>query len=95
MKLLKLKPVITEKTIRLLKETGTYTFKGLASYKAKDVKAFLEKEYGVRVMDIRAVNIPPKRRYNFVARKPYIRKGYRKFYVKFKKQVKIPGFNIN
>jgi len=89
-----LKPVVSEKTLKLLKKEKTYVFKGLMSYTKKHVQEFLKEMYGSDIADIRMVRIKGKRKFNFTTRRYFVRKPYKKFYVKFKEDVKIPGFNI-
>lgn len=95
MKLLKLKPHVTEKSLILARTQKVYTFIGLTSYTKEDVKAFLERMYGAKVKKIRVAKVPAKRRFNYLKRRHYTVPARKKFYVSFATDVKIPGFNLN
>ncbi len=95
MRLLKVKPHVTEKTLKLAREKQIYTFVGLASYTKSEVKEFLEKMFNAKVKKIRVAKIPAKQRFNFLKRRHYTVPAREKFYVTFEGNVKIPGFNLS
>ena len=93
--MIRLKPIITEKSLRALKNNNVYTFKGSVRYTKKQVKEFLEKVYNSKVVYIRVIKIPGRVRYNLLKRVRYQKPGYKKFLVKFADKVKVEGFNIS
>lgn len=92
MKLIKVEPVITEKTILLAKEHGIYTFKAPVSATKEDIKRYFKDVFGYKVVKLRVVHVPGKQKRNLLTRKRYTKKGYKKFYIEFADKVKFKGF---
>ena len=88
----KLRPYVTEKTLKLAKNHKIYTFAGPTYLTKTDVKAILEEIFGP-VSKVRVVKIKAKERGKFLLRKPYTKPAFKKFYVKFKKDVTVPWFD--
>ncbi len=61
------RPVITEKTTRL-KEMGQYVFEVDPRANRQQVKQAVEKLFNVRVLAVRIINVPAKRRRDWRAR---------------------------
>ena len=61
------RPVITEKTTRL-KEMGQYVFEVDPRANRRQVKQAVEKLFNVRVLAVRIINVPAKRRRDWRAR---------------------------
>ena len=61
------RPVITEKTTRL-KEIGQYVFEVDPRANRQQVKQAVEKLFNVRVLAVRIINVPAKRRRDWRAR---------------------------
>ncbi len=90
--MLKLEPVITEKTMNLAKNSGIYVFKAPVRATKAQVKDFFKKVYGYKAMNVRSVTIPSKKRRNPLNRRTYEKKGYKKFYIEFEGEVKFAKF---
>ncbi len=61
------RPIITEKTTRL-KEMGQYVFEVDPRANRQQVKQAVEKLFNVRVLAVRIINVPAKRRRDWRAR---------------------------
>ncbi len=92
--MLKVEPVITEKSMNLAKNQGVYTFKAPVRTTKDDIKRFFKEIYGYTVVRVRSVTIPPKIKQNLLTRKKYVKKGYKKFYIEFAEKVEFAKFNI-
>jgi large subunit ribosomal protein L23 len=56
------RPVVTEKTMRLIDEANQYTFQVKRSATKIEIRRAVETVYGVRVTSVRVMNIPGKKR---------------------------------
>ena len=92
MRILKVEPVVTEKTTLLAKDHGIYTFRAPVNVSKEEIKRYFKEVFGYKVVKIRTVHIPAKSRRNLVTRKKYVKKGYKKFYVEFAGKVKFKQF---
>lgn len=79
-------PHISEKATDLTKEDW-YTFRVRPEASKKEIKKAIEELYGVKVICVRTINIPSKKRR--LGRIEGQRKGYRKAMVQLKKGQKI------
>jgi len=79
-------PHITEKATDLIKE-NQYTFRVHSGASKVEIKNTIEGVYGVHVLGVKILNVPPKRRR--LGRTTGWRKGYKKAIVKIQKGQKI------
>jgi len=79
-------PHITEKATDLIKE-NQYTFRVYSGANKVKIKNTIEGLYGVHVLGVRILNVPPKKRR--LGRTTGWRKGYKKAIVKIQKGQKI------
>ena len=79
-------PQVTEKATDLVKQ-NKYVFKVFAEANKKDIKKTIEDLYGVDVLDVKTINVPPKQRK--LGRIEGWRKGYKKAIIKIKEGQKI------
>ena len=92
-RVIKLRPHITEKTLKLAKK-GIYTFIGPARYTKDQAAKEITDMFGYNIVQIRVVALPKKIRGKFLRRQPYYKPARKKFYVKFAQEdVVIPGFD--
>lgn len=85
------RPVVTEKANELADRENTYVFEVDRRANKIQIKRAIEEIYGVRVVDVRVVNVKPKRgRWGrrVVLRKP----AWKKAYVKVREGDKIQIF---
>lgn len=85
------KPLISEKTMRLAKG-GCYTFIVEKMARKLDIKASIEHQFDVKVLDIRTANFKDLKRQQRKVRSTYIVPGFKKAVVKLKKGQKIGLF---
>jgi len=77
-------PHITEKSTRIKEETEALCFR-VATYATKiDVRRAVERLFGVKVSEVRIVNVRPKRKRNRGSAGYGFKPGWRKAYVKLK-----------
>ncbi|HDJ30468.1 MAG TPA: 50S ribosomal protein L23 [bacterium] len=79
-------PYITEKATKL-SENNEYVFKVYPDANKTEIKKSIEALYGVDVLDVRTITVPPKRRR--LGRTRGFKKGFKKAIVKIKKGQKI------
>lgn len=89
----KLKVHLTERTIKLAKEKGVYTFVGPVRLTKSDVKEIFKNFFNYEVDKIRIVKLPAKIRGQYLIKGGYIKPAKKKFYITFKGKVNIPGYN--
>lgn len=85
------KPLISEKTMKLAKD-GCYTFIVEKMARKLDIKAAIEHQFDVKVLDIRTANFKDLKRQQRKVRSAYIIPGFKKAVVKLKKGQKIGLF---
>ena len=90
--MLKIEPIITEKTTNLVKKSGIYVFRAPIRATKADIKDFFKKVYSYKVLKSRMVRIPSKTKRNRLNGKKYEKKGYKKFYIEFEGEVKFAKF---
>lgn len=83
------KPILTEKTRELAKQ-GQYVFEVEKSANKNDIKKAIEDFYGIEVLGVKILKIPPKQR--MLGKSAGWKKGYKKAIVKIKKGQKIEIF---
>ena len=79
-------PHITEKSVALEAE-GKYVFKVTPEATKPEIKKAIEELYGIKVLDVNVVNIPPKKRR--LGRSEGYKKGYKKAIVTVGREEKI------
>lgn len=85
------KPLISEKTMKLAKD-GFYTFIVAKMARKLDIKATIEHQFDVKVVDIRTANFKDLKKLQRKVRSTYIVPGFKKAVVKLKKGQKIGLF---
>ena len=80
------KPHVTEKATDLVKK-NQYVFRVEKGVNKKDIKKTIEDVYGVDVLHVRVIKVPPKKRR--LGRIEGFRKGYKKAIVRIKEGQKI------
>ncbi len=71
---MKLKPLITEKTVADAKN-GKYTFKVDKNITKHGIKDLIEKAFGVHVVSVRTITIPGEKRKTVQGRKRVVKPG--------------------
>ena len=89
----KLKVHLTERTIKLAKEKGIYTFIGPVRFTKNDIKKMFKEFFGYEVTKVRIVRLPAKIRGLYLIKGGYTKPAKKKFYITFKGKVDIPGYN--
>ncbi len=89
----KLKPVLTEKTLRLAKDHGIYTFSAPVFYTKEQVKKLFKQVLDLEVKQVRMVKLPSKERGKYSPIRTYKKPAKKKFYVTFEGKVEIPGYD--
>lgn len=89
MRLISIVPHVTEKATKLA-EKNQYIFKVASKANKNEVKKAVEDLYKVKVLDVKIINVPAKRRQ--VGRISGWKKGYKKAIVKIKEGQKIEIF---
>jgi len=79
-------PQITEKTT-MLGQKNQYIFRVVRGANKNEIKKAIEKIYGVRVVDVKIINLPGKKRR--IGRISGWKSGYKKAIVKIKEGQKI------
>jgi len=87
------KPMITEKSIKLVKDLNIYTFVVEKSATAKNVASNVKKVFDVNVLDVRLLNMKGKTKSNAKTRRSYIKNRFKKAYVQVAKDQKIDLFD--
>ncbi len=87
------KPIISEKTMRLAK-AGCYSFIVAKMARKLEIKAAVEHQFDVHVVDIRTTNFKDQKKQQRRVRSTYIIPGFKKAIVKLKKGQKIGLFEI-
>ncbi len=85
-------PIITEKSNDLIEKFNKYTFKVAKEANKVEIKEAVQEIFGVRVLDIRTINVLPKRR--VVGRHAGYRPAYKKAICTLAAGDKIDAFNI-
>ena len=88
------RPLITEKTHRLVKEKNEYTLVVDSKAAKKLIKKATEELFGVKVLGIKILNRQGKMKRVGKSRKPAKIAGYKKAIVTLKEGDKIPLFEI-
>jgi len=86
------RPIVTEKSTRLVVEENKYTFQVDKRATKPQIKQAVESLFGVHVMSVKTVNVPGQTRRAGRARKPVKLPGFKKAIVEIKKGEKIQGF---
>lgn len=79
------KPLVTEKAYKQIEAQNVYTFRVNTTANKNDVKAALDKLYGVNPLSIRLMRVPPKAR----TQRKLVRRAYKKAIVTLKEGDKI------
>jgi large subunit ribosomal protein L23 len=79
-------PLVSEKTTKMA-ESNQYVFRVHPKANKKEIKKAIEDWYGVDVLEVKIIKIPPKKRR--LGRISGWRKGYKKAIVKIKKGQRI------
>lgn len=88
------KPLITEKSTRLVAEENKYSFRVDRGATKFQIKAAIESLFGVQVEKVRTANIPGQTRRTGRVRRAVKRPGFKKAIVKVKEGEKIKGFEV-
>lgn len=91
MKNIILSPIITEKSMQLVK-LGKYTFKVAKTTDKRKIKKALKDKFSVDVVDISTMIVKPEKK--SVQKREYILPAYKKAIVKIKEGQKIDLFEI-
>ncbi|MEI6462896.1 MAG: 50S ribosomal protein L23 [bacterium] len=95
LKLVKIKPRITEKSVKNVAIANQYTFTVNGDANKQEISDFVEKNYGVKVEDIKVLAIRAKRKAVRGSRKISIRGGGKKAVVRLKKGDTINEFDLS
>lgn len=86
-----IKPIITEKSMKLLADDNKYTFKVAPTTNKIEIRQAVENLFGVKVTRVNVMNTKAKKRR--VGRTVGVRPGYKKAIVTLAKGDSIPLFN--
>jgi len=89
-----LRPIITEKSIRLASEGNKYSFKVARRSTKKQIKKAVEELYKVKVLAVNIVNLPGKSRRSIKTRKEFKSPSWKKTVVKLAEGQKIEVFEF-
>jgi len=89
-----LKPIITEKSLRLVGEENKYSFKVTRKATKKQVKKAIEELYKVKVLEVNIVKLPGKSRRSLKTRKEFKSASWKKAVVKLAEGQKIDVFEF-
>jgi large subunit ribosomal protein L23 len=87
---MKLEPIITEKTLNAAKD-GEYTFRVSVGLNKHQIKALVERVFGVHVVNVRTMNVAGEIKKTYTGRRKTI-KPSKKAIVKLKEKEKIALF---
>lgn len=89
------RPIITEKTLKLVSEQNTYAFVVDKQANKNQIKKAVEDHFKVRVIAVKIITIPRKTKRRGVTRfKTIITTGRKKAFVKLKEGDKIELFEV-
>ncbi|MEI6887301.1 MAG: 50S ribosomal protein L23 [bacterium] len=95
LKLVKIKPRITEKSVRNVKIANQYTFTINGDANKQEISDFVEKNYGVKVENVKVLTIRAKRKAVKGTRKISIKGGAKKAILRLKKGDTIKEFDLS
>jgi len=88
------KPIITEKSHRLVTAGNEYTFQVAKKAGRNLVKKAVEELFGVKVLKVRVINSPEKTKRAGKLRRPVTIAGFKKAMVTLQEGDKIPLFEV-
>ncbi len=86
-----LKPLINEKSMRLVQE-GFYTFEVSRNANKDSISKLVEDKFGVKVIDAKVINIQPKKKMQRARRLSFLSGGSKKMLLRLKKGQKLAIF---
>jgi large subunit ribosomal protein L23 len=88
------RPVITEKTLKLVREDNKYTFMVTAGSGKVEIADAIARKFDVKVLNVRTVNVLGKKKTFGKSRTPGRRKSYKKAIARLEKGDNISVFEI-
>lgn len=86
-----IEPIVTEKSVYLRDNYNQYAFKVAKDATKPEIKKAVEELFKVKVVDVKVINVKPKRRRLRTRRYGYT-SSWKKAYVKLKEGDRIPIF---